>query len=786
MRLGLERIGAGEWTPVLGEVLCLPVEDTPLTAALTPRLRQQRIFDLTLALLKHLAASPGLALVIEDTHWADAASLALLDYLARNLRDAPVALFIVHRPDERLAGRWQPLPHCTDIPVGELPAPAVQEMVVNLLRTPAVPTPLYRLIAEKAQGNPLFTEEMLRALMDSGALRRDNSHWILAAELSAEQLPDTIHGLIQSRIDRLAETDRRVLQVAACIGRVFPLRTLAGVYPYGDLDGTLPHRLERLTTLGLTTLETPVPGPVYSFRHTLTQEVAYESLAYARRRELHRRIGEFIEREYAEALAQQYNILAYHFYQGQVWDKAVDYALRAGEHAQHEYANEAAIAHFRRALEAAEEGERCGLDMASARLQAHEALGDVLSVVGEYDEALEHYAAARELVEAQPPGEARDRHLADLCRKTAEVYEKKSEYETAFQWLQRGLNVLGQRETLEAAHIYRLGAGIYHRLGQNDQAIAWCRRSLDIAQKSKTEEGQRTVAHLHFLMAEIYRRYGNLEKAVQHARQSADAYQALEDAFGASQAYNTLGNVYFELGNWNEAAKFYRSGMEIKEKIGDVYGQGMIANNLGEILLYQGRLEEALAAYQRSLSVWERLNASFGTALLNNNLAAVYIRQKEWDKAESHLQSSLDLFQEIGAEDFLPELYRHLAEVDMGQGRLDEALSHAAASLEMAREHKMQLEEGIASRIVGEVYHRLGKHDWALQELHSSLELLEALDTPYEAARTHLALARLYTDLRRRDEAQTHLTRALETFRRLGAKLDLQEVQELGAKTRRV
>ncbi|HHH41485.1 MAG TPA: tetratricopeptide repeat protein [Chloroflexi bacterium] len=779
LRAGMERIGAGEWAPVIGEMLGLPVEETPLTASLTPRLRQQRLFDLTLALIRQRAVPPGLVLVIEDAHWADEASLALLDYLARNLREVPIGLLVVHRPDERLDDRWRELPHSLYVLVEELPSLAVQEMITHLLEGGEAPESLLRLIQEKAQGNPLFAEEMVRALKEGGALRRDNGRWSLDARLSEEQIPDTVHGLLQSRIDRLAETDRRVLQVAACIGQSFSARILTGVYPYGGPADTLSRSLERLTSLGWTTLDPLSSPPTYFFRHTLTREVAYESLAYRRRRELHRRIGEFIERERGEGLPRPYNLLAYHFYQGQVWDKAADYALRAGEVARHEYANEAAVAQFRRALEAAEEGARSGLELTPARLQAHEGLADVLAVVGEYDRALEHYAAARELVESWPPGDERARRLADLCRRTAEVYERKSEYDAALQWLQKGLGVLGREEFLEAARIYRLGAGIYHRLGQNDQAIAWCQRSLQIASACEDPGKHRTLAHLYFLMAEIYRRYGDLEEAVRYARQSVKAYQALRDLFGASQAYNTLGNVYFELGEWSEAARFYRQGMEIKEKVGDVYGQAVIANNLGEVLLYQGDLEAALQVYERSLKIWERLGATFGIAVLHNNLAAVHIRSREWEDAWNHLRCSLELFKEIKVEDWLPEVYRHMAEAAAGLGRVDDALAYAAASLEMARKYKMQLEEGIAARVLGDVYHQLGREEWALQELEGSLKLLETLDSPYETARTHLALARFHADMGRKEEARSHLIQAVEIFQQLGAGLDLEEARRL-------
>ena len=351
---GLAAAGLSGWEPLVAQAMGLEAEETELTASLEPRLRQQRLFDIVLDLIHYHAGTQPLLLVIEDVQWADPTSLELLDYVARNVASSPVVLLILHRPREWLDGRWV-FQHGVHISLRELPAAAVRALIADLLRTGEVPDRLIALGLRKAQGNPFFTEELVRELMDAGVLSRTNAHWELTADPDQAGVPDTIHGVIQSRMDRLEETNRRVLQVASVIGRVFGSRVLDGAYPYDDLDSTLEQRLSRLGSLGMVQLELPEPELIYMFRHALTQDVAYQSLPYQRRRDIHCRVGEFVESQGGETVSERPGFLAHHFFQGQAWRRALRYSLAAGRKAQQEYANEVAVAHYERALRAAAE-----------------------------------------------------------------------------------------------------------------------------------------------------------------------------------------------------------------------------------------------------------------------------------------------------------------------------------------------------------------------------------------------------------------------------------------------
>jgi len=771
---GMAAAGLAGWEPLVGEMLGLPVAETSLTASLDPRLRQQRLFDIVLELTAYHTRRRPLVIWLEDIQWADVASLGLLDYVARNVRRLPVLLMITHRPAGRLDERWRDLRHAVEVRLEELDEEGRSALIAQLLGVPKAPEPVVRGILARAQGNPLFIEEMARALIEAGALVREATGWRLVADPEAAGVPDTVQGILQSRLDRLPETERRVIQVASVIGHSFSMQVLEGVYPYGDLDGTLPGRLRLLSAQRFVV---PADPPAdYAFRHAMIQEVAYESLPHTRRRALHRAIARLIEESSMEETPERLEFVALHYYRGREWRKALTYLLMAGRKAQREYANEAAITHFRRALRAAAElGEPCREE----RLAAHDGLSRVLAILGRYDEALEHLEQAREIVGAAPPSQEKDRRRAELCGAFAEIFRAKGDYGTALEWLERGLEIPGITETLEGASLYLMGAAVFHRQGDNQRAREWCLRGLRVAERLGGPAGREVLARGSYLLGTILRSLGEMERAIERCQQSLALYQEQDDLLGQVQAHNNLGMVYHDQGAWTQASEHFLAAMTLAERIGYAEGQARVATNLGEVYLTQGRLEEAQEAYRSALQIAEQRGMTFGVALLHNNLGAVGVRQGEWQQAEEHLARSLALFREIGSEDFLAELYRHRAEAALGQGRMDQALEDAQRSLEYARAHQVELEEGPTWRVLGRIWQEQGELDRAEEALDRALSLAVEVGNQYEVARTRLELARLRLRQGREAAGRELARKAVRTFVELGARLDLEEAESL-------
>ena len=736
-----------DWTVLLGRLLGLDVEETALIRALDAQTRQRIIFNVVGGLVKYIAGEQPLLLAIDDIQWADETSVELINHVAQQVTGRPFLLALAHRPEESLKLEAADLPHHINLRLEELSDEDSLRLLDTLLpTTPQMPQQLKALILKNAQGNPLFIEAVAHSLIENYlTLDEETGAYHARADLATVEVPDSVNRVIMSRIDRLDESSRNVLKVASVIGQEFRYWLLSEIYPHRQAEGELRERLDQLSRREI--LEGPLPDLLYLFRHILTREVAYESLLYADRRQLHRHIGQSIERQQAQRLTEYWEVLAYHFGLAEDWGKAMGYHLKAGRKAQEMYANEDAVHHYRQALEDAERvtgGER----LSRRQLAAHEGLAEVLDTLGKYDEALAHLEAARGLAPEAgfSEGDAA-RRQADLCRKTAAIYEKKSDYDTAFEWLRKGLELLEDMEVIETAQIYRLGAGVYQRQGNYSEAVEWCNRSLVIAKKIEGQTGHSAIARANYLLGLIYYRLGKMAQTIKLCQRSLEIYEQIEDISGAAQASMNLANAYYDRGDqgdWSRAIEYYSRALAITCKIGDVHHQAMITLNLGSAYLDQGDLTQATSYYQQSLKICQELEFTYAVALLHNNMSVVALRRGDPDEALTLLKKSLEMFQQIGSGDFLPEVYRHQAEAYIGQRELDKALNNAQRSLELSQEQEMRLEEGATRRVLGQVHLARGELAQAEQELQESLRILEELNSRYEVGKTCFQLARLY------------------------------------------
>jgi len=768
-----------DWTTLIAGLMGLVVEETNVVRALDAQSRQRTLSLVVTGLIDLAASQRPLMLTIDDLQWADDASIALVNQVARQVTEQPLLLVLAYRLEEPVALQIDNLAHHTGIRLRELDDGASLRLLDALLpTTPQMPSGLKRLILNKARGNPLFIEEMAHSLIEN-YLTLDETTGMYRARANLEQIevPDTVNRVIMSRIDRLDESSRNVLRVASVIGKEFEQWLLKAIYPYRQTEEELGERLAELTQREI--LEGPQRDWLYLFRHVLTREVAYESLLYADRRQLHRRIGESIEAQEADRLPEYWEVLAFHYGVAEQWDKALTFHLRAGRRAQGIYANEPAIHHFREALKAAERTP----GSEDRQREAHECLSEVLATLGNYDEALAHnYRAIALVMITSASIEEMARRLGDLCCKTAAIHEKRSDYATALNWLRGGLLAVEGTEAVEAARIYLLGAGIHQRQGKHEDAIAWCQKSLDATLRQSDQvahASRQLIGRAYYNLGGIYIRRGDLARATQFCQESIKVYQEIGDIVGESQAHINLANAYFEQGNWPEATEHYLQALAIKRKIGDVYSQAMITLNLGGVYLNQGDLDQAHSYYKQSLVKWQALGSSYAIALLRNNMGVVALRRREADKALALLQQSFDLFQQINSGDFMPEVYRHMAEAHLMRDEMEAAQNHAWRSLELAQGQRMRLEEGATRRVLGQIY--LAQHELtqAERELQESQRILEELNSRYEVGQTLFQLARLYREQDHRAQANAALTKAIAIFRELGAQLDLAEAQSL-------
>ena len=332
--------------PYLYALLGLSDENSPI-AEMDPQIRKRRSLDAIKRILLRESLNQPLMVIFEDLHWIDEETQALLNLLADSIANAKILLLVNYRPE--YTHQWNSKTIYTQLRLDPLGRESADEMLAALLGDGAGMAQLKRVIIEKTEGNPFFMEETVQVLLDEGSLVRDGSMTRLTRPLGDLKIPPTVQGILAARIDRLSAESKDLLQALAVIGREFSLSLIRAVVPKSDDE--LSRMLNDLQ-LAEFIYEQPAVGDIeYSFKHALTQEVAFGSVLNERRKELHRRTAAAIETLYAERLEDRYTELAHHYGRAGDAAKAVHYLYLAGVQALQRSAYAEALAHLTSGLE---------------------------------------------------------------------------------------------------------------------------------------------------------------------------------------------------------------------------------------------------------------------------------------------------------------------------------------------------------------------------------------------------------------------------------------------------
>ena len=362
--------------------------EEPEWLALDAVRRRRRTLEAIKALFLKESEFQPLIVIVEDLHWADSESLTLLDGLVEVLPASRILLLVNYRPE--FAHSWGSRTYYGQLRIDPLPTRSADELLSALLGENQDLAPLKSLLIGWAEGNPLFLEESVRSLVETGALSGEVGAYELTKKFDRIEMPATVHAIIASRIDRLGPEQKRLLQLAAVVGQDVPLAVLRAV---ADMpDDQLQNLLAALQMAEFIYEKRLFPDIEYTFKHAFTHEVAYSGLLEGRRRELHARVGEILEELYPDRQTELSELLAGHFEKGEVWAKAAAYHLRASEKAKDQYAYPNALEICRKALECTKQAT--GVDEEKARslvmiCDISSLMGDLSAANACYDQAIE-------------------------------------------------------------------------------------------------------------------------------------------------------------------------------------------------------------------------------------------------------------------------------------------------------------------------------------------------------------------------------------------------------------
>ena len=349
-------MGPGEWAPYLQQLLGLPVAPERL-ATLSPEAIKRWTFAAVRHVLLARSQQQPLILTLEDAHWIDQTSEDFCATLVESLAGAPVLLLVTYRPGYRPP--WLDKSYVTQLALRPLSANESQQLVASLMPHQAVSAPVLSALLTKAEGNPFFLEELAQTM-------RTHGNMLVHGDATAPlPLPDVIQGVLMARMDRLPEAARRLLQMASILGRTISVKLLGALW---EGPGEVEDHLATLQRLEFLYEQVGAHELRYTFKHALTQEVAYASMLRTHRQALHTTIGQTLEAMYAGHLEDALEQLAYHFGRSTDAPRAINYLCQYGAKTARSFAHVEAVTAYQQALDHVEhlprqQQSRCRLDL---------------------------------------------------------------------------------------------------------------------------------------------------------------------------------------------------------------------------------------------------------------------------------------------------------------------------------------------------------------------------------------------------------------------------------------
>lgn len=707
--------------PLFGPIFNLDIPENDLIHGLTPQQRKEALEDLVVRCLSFWSRAQPLLLVFDDCHWIDPLSDELLLATGQRCTDLPLLILITYRSVDgeyrRSTGeflRIRTLLHYYELHLHEFDQAETTELIRIKLASSfglhtEVPAPLRDRIIERAQGNPFYIDELLNFLHDRGINPKN------AAALTQVELPDTLQRLILSRIDRLEEEPKITLKLASIIGRLFKADWLWRVYSQlGDAQHITGY-LQKIQQLDLAQMQRSDPETEYLFKHMLTREVAYESLALSTRMLLHEQVGAFIEQHYQHDLQSWLDALAYHYGQSGNTAKQREYFQRAGDAAQDSYANESAIAYYMRLLPLLPPAEQIPILLLLSELQER---------IGQYEQSAD--AASTALAQAEPLS---DLHLLARCwQRIGLLAIETNHFDQAMAQLGRALDAFQRTDNQQAACkiLGRIGH-IYFMQGRYAELLTLSEQHLALA---TAIDDQREICQALINIGGIHNDQGRYQEALEVYERGGRI--ALEANLLREQYLMRVraGIVHHFLGNYDQAFVNYLAAVQNVIRMGFRGGISLCLANLGRAYGMNGQFHEATACLHWCVRYGLEQGDRRALAWTIGHLGSQASERGEFPVARRLLDTSLALYRTLEAPVMQAAYLQQRAQVAYVLGELAVAQIDIDETLRIARQHDL-----LKERLQAQVLHlrlRLAQQQCSVADALMELERLEQQQLPLQ------------------------------------------------------
>jgi class 3 adenylate cyclase/tetratricopeptide (TPR) repeat protein len=664
--------------------------------ALDPAARRRRGIEAVTRVVQLEGQRHPMVIILEDLQWADSETEVSLDGLVARLPPATLVL-VSCRPEYE--DRWPGRPGAVRLRIEALDPAAARAMLGSLLGEELEGGRLASHLAERTGGNPLFLEECVRSLHAAGVLEGERGHYRLARPMAGLDVPPTVRAVLAARIDRLPPEHKRVLQTAAVIGEEFRAGLVEAVA--GAPADEVREALRGLQEAELVTETALFPDAGFVFAHGLVHDVVYDGLRHDRRRALHARVTEALER--SESTGATVDALAHHALAGELWAKAVRYCREAAARTLARVPGREAVLLLDQALAALEhlpdtpDRRALAVDLRCDLRNALVPIGDHARMLAVLEEA--------------------ERRAADLGddRRLALVLS----YQSNCLW----------------------------NVGETDRSLDTARRTLALAE-GLGDPGLQIIANLS--LGGAYRTRGDYRDAVACLRRNLELAcgEAEREHFGLVGIASVMSRGHLawslaELGQFADAVARAEEAIRVAEAAGDLYSRAHAHLGLGGTLLRQGRFGEAMGVLERGLALTEDVPVLRPPTAAD--LAVVYALSGRAARARELAEGAVRSLRRMARVGRLSLITTHLGEVHLLAGRLEEAAAAGQQALELAREHRERGNEVYALRLLGVVAGERTPPDVAGGQASytAAIRIAEELDMRPLLARCHLGLGRL-------------------------------------------
>ncbi len=690
---------------VLARLLALPLNDaeSELVKGFEGEEFRARLFSIIEQQLRALSSHQPVVMLIEDLHWADQSSIDLLNYMMPLVKKARLTFVCASRSRQEPAILWSKLEpildrcreHVVEVSLQPLSTESSQQLIEELLGGNYLPEALATDILNKSEGNPFFLEEVLRSLIEGGALVPEGDRWKVTALTTTLAVPDTVQGVLLSRMDRLAEELKQVLQKAAVIGRVFLYRVLKVL---ATEEAALDGQLTRLESSDLLRERARLPEVEYVFKHALTQEVAYQTLLGPARKALHHKVGDAIEGLFRDRLEEFAGLIAYHYFSAESWEKALPYLIQCSTAVYRVNLFPEVRGHCRRSLE-------CLRHLDKTRERCEQKIDVII-----------------QLVNASLTSDPPERNLANLA-----------EAEAAAKELDDPLRLARVQLMIGRAHY---GAGALR------EAIDYFQQVLQLAPAFRDPELMAVPGCVLGVTLAVQGRFKEslqlLDEAIPHLEVAKEHHEIL-------LAYSYRGCARTCLGRYADGTSDINTALEMATSRNDRNAMAMAHCALSFSRLVAGDYKEGISSARQLLEIAERTGAEFFRYGSNAMIAWGTFRLGQPNEAQPYWAAAREIAKALGGRLFFAEWFGAIeAESVLDCGDSLVGLRRAEDALALSRSAGSVIGEALSDCVIGHALavlrHRCGD---AYTHLATGVGLLEEIGAKYDLARALLTEAKV-------------------------------------------